>query len=306
VEGYVTDKNLLRRAYVRPFLSWLPVVALVKDPSGRVLFGNGEFLKLIGPQQGSIVGKQSQNYIKDERSAELIARLDEVVRKEGRPILCIEHLRFEGEVRHRMAIRFPIPPGQEVELIGVLGFDLEQVAKVAATLSPQSNEKSFCEFSSETSTTPEAPLHCLKDFLRALPAIATLKNLKGRFLCVNEEFIRILGKQRSAAEGKLATQIWERPFANLISAHDELVRLSGQTFASVEEVPTRAGKRNHLTFRFPIFGEGHHLEMTGTLGFDYELLSEGIQRLQESDTPGRAYLFLSRDDRDSLKLVYTS
>jgi hypothetical protein len=43
--------------------------------------------------------------------------------------------------------------------------------------------------------------------------------------------------------------------------------------------------------------------MTGTLGFDYQLIRRGIDRLRSSKSRAQAYLFLPTDNPDSLKLV---
>lgn len=304
VEDWLDRPKPPRSAFVRPYLSWLPVVALVKDPRGRILFGNGEFLNLIGPQEESLIGKTARDYVKDPKSAELVIQLDEAVRREGRPILCIEHLSFEGKPRHRMAIRFPIPPEGELELTGVLGFDMEQVEK--ALLRSEFKQRRICEFATDPSIKPETLFHCLKDFLHSLPAIATVKNLDGRILCVNDEYTRVLGKRRRDVEGLLSTQIWDQPFADIVMAHDELVRRTSVTFLSVEKVSTRIGLRDRLNFRFPIFDSHNKLVMTGTLGFDYALLIKGVELLKSSRHAARAHLFLQPDDPDTLKLVYTA
>jgi len=310
VEEWLDKPSSMKRAqYVRPYLSYLPVTAVVKDPSGRVLFGNGEFLRLIGLEKEGIVGSLPEDYVDDHESADVITKLDEAVRSEGRPILCIEHLKFNGETHHRMAIRFPIPPEGDLELTGVLGFDLEQVEDVTASLHPESSGKRLCPFATLPSTTPESPFHCLKDFLHSLPAIATVKDLDGRLLCVNTEYTKVLGKHRVEVENHLSTEIWSRSFADVIIAHDDVVRHTCQTFASVEHVPTRQGLRHRLNIRFPIFDSfksDHKLVMTGTLGFDYELMRRGIERLKAPEPAVRAYLFLPPGEQDSLKLVYST
>jgi PAS domain-containing protein len=310
------DRRLNRRkssrsAFVGPYLSWLPVVALVKDPQGRVLFGNGEFLNLIGPGPHSenLLGKRAQNYVRDAKSAQIIDELDEAVRREGRPLLCVEHLSFEGKARHRIAIRFPIPPDGDLELMGVLGFDQEKVEK--AILGTEFMQRRFCDFPVHPIRPPEAFSHCLKDFLHSLPAIATIKDLDGRVLCVNEEYTRVLGKRRREVEGLLSEQIWGQSFADMVFRNDEFVRRFQQTFISVERVPTRIGVRDRLNFRFPIFDAQNNLEMTGTLGFDYQLLIQGIQKLKASRHAASAFLFLQpadhpihAEDPERLKLVH--
>ncbi|HEY6766854.1 MAG TPA: PAS domain-containing protein [Candidatus Sulfotelmatobacter sp.] len=313
VEDWVDGPSAIRRAhYVLPYLTCLPVTAVVKNLSGRVLFGNGKFLELVGSPSAGVFGKRAKDYIKNRKSGELIAKLDEKVREEGRPLLCLEQMSFGRKPQRRMAIRFPIPPESDLELIGVLGFDLEQVENVTKSLSPETSNTGVWPFSTRANTTPECDFHCLKDFLHSLPAIATVKSLEGRLLCVNSEYTKALGKHRSEVENRLSTEIWDKSFAAVIRAHDDVVRHTGQVFATVENVPTLLGPRNRLNLRFPIFEtEGKagpkepKLVMTGTLGFDYELLRRGLDRLKASSSPAVAYLFLPAEDKDSLKPVYS-
>jgi len=312
VEDLVEGPAAIRRArFVVPYLSWLPVTALVKDTLGRVLFGNGEFLQLIGSTSAGVFGKRALDYIRDSKSAELIMALDRQVLRERRPLLCLEQMLFSEKPQRRMTIRFAIPPGSDSELIGVLGFDLEQVENVMKSLCPETSNTGVQPFSAKLNTTPECPLHCLKDFLHSLPAIATVKSLDGRLCCVNSEYTRVLGKHRSEVENRLSTEIWDRSFAAVIMAHDDVVRHTGQVFATVENVPTLLGPRNRVNFRFPIFETDAKIHenrppmiMTGTLGFDYELLRHGIDLLKASSSLASAYLFLPLEDKDSLKAVY--
>ena len=44
--------------------------------------------------------------------------------------------------------------------------------------------------------------------------------------------------------------------------------------------------------------------MTGTPGFDYDLIRAGIERLRASKTRAEAYLFLPLDHKGSRKQVY--
>jgi len=314
VEDWVEGPSSIRRAhYVLPYLSWLPVTAVVKTPSGRVLFGNGKFLELIDLPSAEVFGKRAKEYIKNRKSGELISKLDERVREEGRPLLCLEKMSFGGKPQRRMAIRFPIPPESDLELIGVLGFDLEQVENVTESLAPETSNTGVRPFPTRVNTTPECDFHSLKHFLHSLPAIATVKSMEGRLLCVNSEYTTVLGKHRSEVENRLSTEIWDKSFAAVIMAHDDMVRHTGQIFATVESVPTLLGPRNRLNIRFPIFDLDAKVDareskpvMTGTLGFDYELLRRGVERLKASSSSASAYLFLPSEDKDSLKPVFAA
>jgi PAS domain-containing protein len=285
--------------YIVPYLSWLPGVAVIKDSNGHISYANGKFNKLVGKVGKNVVGMLPRDYVEDPASAALIEELDKVVRKEKTAILCIERLKIRGEIRRRMAIRFPIPPEGDLLLTGVIGFDLEQFEK-ATDFQLEVNDTSPREFETEFVPAPTCALHCLKYFLHSVPAIATVKNLDGRLLCVNAEYTKILGKERNEVEGLHSTQIWPQSFARLIIAHDSLVRKTRKPYFTVENVPTRTGLRDRLNIRFPIFA-GSELTMTGTLGFDFELIRNGLRLLRDHATATRAYVLPSSQEAGSFK-----
>jgi hypothetical protein len=174
------------------------------------------------------------------------------------------------------------------------------------SLGPALTDKWLCEFKSNRKESAECPSHCLKDFLHSLPAIATVKNPEERLLCINTEYTRVLGKSKSEVENHLPAEIWGRPFAGLIMAHDELVRRTRQSYLFIENVPTRAGRADRLNLRFPIFDSDGQIEMTGTLGFDYELMRRGMRLLESPGPAAQAYLFVPIEEDDSLKQVFSA
>jgi PAS domain-containing protein len=289
---------------LRAYLSWLPVVALVKGLRGRILFANPQFLRLIGKED--VIGKRPEEYLRDPRAAQLIEECDKVAQKEKKPVVFVEHLRFRDETRRRMAIRFRIPPQDEVELTGAVSFDLDQVRSMTPDVDPSS-----------TTTKPrELPTHDADDltrgysggfltrFVHSLPAAAAFQDFDGRFLCVNEEYSKLAGKNRRDIENRLPKDIWEPEFAGIMMLHEEFVRRSGKPFVSVEKIPTSSGPVDWLNIRFPIFDEQKEKDQqrtvhrTGTLGFDYTWISKIIDKVLQlpEGKPPSALVYSPEED----------
>ena len=300
VSGQTTRGALSTPELTRSYLDWLPMVAAVKDMDGRVLYANHEFLDLVKVPDDDVVGKKPSEYT-DKKSAELIMMFDRQVREVGKPIVCIEqHVTFAGEPHDRMAIRFPIFSGGDLELTGVLGLSLEQMRMVVG-LDTEPGGRRQCQLSSSPAAVRRVK-HCLRQFVEVVPAIATVKDPQGRLLYVNPEYTTVLGKQKRAVEGRLSREIWDGPIADLIYAHDDMVRDTGKRYASIERIPiANKSLRDRLNFRFPIFDSCHNLLMTGTIGFDYGLIRRGVELLSTAESRGRSFLF--EDGPDSLKPI---
>jgi PAS domain S-box-containing protein len=275
---------------LRGYLHWLPVVALVKGLRGRILFANPEFLKLIEPE-ADVIGKRPEEYLKDSRTAQLIEECDKLAQKEGQPVVFVEHLLFGGKTHHRMAIRFPIPPQDEAELTGAVSFDLDQVRRMSPAVDPDS-----------TTTKPrELPTHDADDltqvysggfltrFVHSLPAAAAVQDVEGKFLCVNDRYTELAGKNRRDIQNRASRDIWPPEFADVMMLHGELVIQTEKSFVSVEKIPTSSGPVDWLNIRFPIFDEQKKLYRTGTLGFDYawisKIIDKALDQLPDGEPP---------------------
>jgi PAS domain-containing protein len=273
----------LLRAYVR----WLPAVVLVKEVHGRVICANERFLELVGRR--NVVGQLPTDYF-DKQTGGAVLRHDSDVHRLQKALLCIEQVSVQGVRQKRIAIRFPILEAGKPVLTGALGFDDEFLSK-AVTLKERDGARA-CRLPSDHPRSIEISetfnsTELLEAFVESLPAIAAVKDLDGRLLCVNGEYFNVTGKRKRDVINRLPTENWPAVTAQLVMAHDQLVRETQSPFMSVEtlvfENPARTVDR--LNLRFPIFGADGELVLTGTIGFDYHALLKGLA-LTEAAVPG--------------------
>lgn len=237
----------------RQFLDWLPATAKVRDAKGRVRFANRE------PQRSS----SEQNLTS--------LTYDRMVLQEKCPLLTIE-----GAPQHqRMIIRFPM-----LELlIGELGLDIEPIRRINESRRAGRVRLNPVE-TLEGGMREEEPAALLLEFFRALPAIATWKDLQGRMVWANKEYERFTGKLRDTAIGQLPTGNWDEDQGKMIMIQDTIVRRTKAAHLSANQLIVKGEPQWRLTIRFPIFGDSE-LAMTGTLGLSYDIAREALKLLKQ-------------------------
>ena len=90
----------------------------------------------------------------------------------------------------------------------------------------------------------------LRAILDRASAVVFLKDRDGRYLFVNEEFLRIFAMTRDAALGKNEFQIFPPETASELHEHDQHVWRSGAPFTSEEVVPQTDGQHTYVATKF--------------------------------------------------------
>lgn len=276
----------LLRSYVR----WIPAAIIVKELRGRIICANENFLELVGKR--NVIGDQATDHL-DSKSADAINKHDETVRTTKAAILCAERIRIGENTTRRITLRFPILHRREVDLIGVLGFNVDDVLRHVPTHGSTNYKIPRTHREIEFSQTFDSD-SVLTSFAEFLPAIATVKNLEGRLLCVNPEYTRVTGKEKAEVFGRLPTENWPAETAHTIMLHDQLVRETQSVFMTVNTLPSRGqAKTDRFNVRFPIFDSGGRLEYTGSFGFDHDLMLRALKvmdSLDKNEDVGAAFL----------------
>ncbi|MFF5495006.1 SpoIIE family protein phosphatase [Streptomyces aquilus] len=94
----------------------------------------------------------------------------------------------------------------------------------------------------------------LQQFMEHTPAIVFMKDLKGRYLAVNAEFERAVGRSRDTVVGMLTDEVLPADFAASARAADAEVLDSGQARRHEHHVPTANGVRVYSDILFPLPG----------------------------------------------------
>jgi hypothetical protein len=89
---------------------------------------------------------------------------------------------------------------------------------------------------------------------------------EGRTVLANEELKSLIG--REDVVGQCPSDYWDTPVAQLVMAHDQVVREHNVPILCAELIPAKNTIRERLAIRFPIRDKEGQVEMTGALGFD--------------------------------------
>jgi PAS domain-containing protein len=270
-------------AIQKAYLRFLPVAAIIKELKGRIIFANPRFQHFV--KRSDLAGQLSGDLWPG--AAELIEVFDQKVRDEKQPIFCLDVVSFEGKEFRNFVIRFPIVEQGEIKWTATIGFDFDHIREKSKLLGPKAHtEQRACRFSDDSLIffpAVASPDSLLTSFFDCLPVVATVKNSIGKLLWVNKEYYALTGK--NDALGHFSSDNWPAAVANLIMAHDQMVRETKATFASLESLnekdlpPARRNEGERLNIRFPIFDSRGNVAMTGSLGLDYGLITRAIERL---------------------------
>ncbi len=283
-ETPVADEGLYQ---LKQYLRWFPAMVLVRELHGRIIFANGEYRRLV--EKNTVAGHLPSDDFDPETARQIMER-HEAVRDTKNPILSTESICVRGESQKKLALRFPILKGAEVQSIGALCFDLTLISKKTSQIDPKAGwqrayrlaDRPSLEFWKDRLIA--WPDSLLRDFIRCLPAIATVKDLEGRLLCPNPEYTRVTGKHREDVVRRLPVENWSgtnQLLAEIIMYHDLLVRETEAPFISVESIPISSGNQDRLNIRFPIFDSTGTLELTGQLGFEYSVVRDLMARAEK-------------------------
>ena len=106
------------------FMRHLPGIAFMKDASTRCVFVNDTFEIAHGTPAARVVGKSDVELWPPEL-AERFADTDRQVFATGRPAETVERIPIDGELRHWLVTKFPIPgPDGRVALVGGVAVDV--------------------------------------------------------------------------------------------------------------------------------------------------------------------------------------
>lgn len=105
-------------------------------------------------------------------------------------------------------------------------------------------------------------------FMSHTPALAFIKDERGRILYINQACELAWQRTPGECEGKLDAELWPEGYAGRIRAHDLSVLLNGAPSRVLEEQPAHDGRlRQMLSFRFP-FSDAEGALLLGVVAID--------------------------------------
>jgi hypothetical protein len=183
-------------------------------------------------------------------------------------------------VQERLSLRFPIRDNKgNAILTGAVTFNLAQLREAEIFKDRgRGRRPSRMPLVYSSDYAQEVATSLLANFWEWVPAIAVIKDSQGHLLDANQRFFKVTRKSLDAIGG-LPSDNWQPATADLIIAHDQLVRETQAPFLSVETIEADGVSFERLNLRFPIFGSDGAIQMIGVLGFDYGLIRLAIETL---------------------------
>ncbi len=136
-----------------------------------------------------------------------------------------------------------------------------------------------------------AALQRLEALLNNIPDIAWMKDRQGRFIAVNEPFLRAIGRSREQIIGQTDRDIFPAELAEKFQSEDRQVLLGGKHLEVTDRLTLADGRKVLIeTIKSPIYGEGG--QPTGTAGIARDVterkqLEEQLLQSQKMEAIGR-------------------
>jgi len=323
------DQDPLELLYEQYFFC-LSCPTVISNVAGALEYANEPFERMVGKR----VSRGSTPEMHWERSiispADWIMKHHAFVCANRLPIFCLERVQLQHHVAHqdKLVMRFPVyelpekpqkghhsdaPAAKKLRGVAAIFFALEELRETAVLKPYRETSRLRTDVVPKYMPDPSRKAgHALKEFISSVPGITTVKNLGGVLLCVNSQYERVTGKRKEDVRGKRPAENWPPSSARMIMDHDLVVRETCAPFLSVETLELGSKKLERLNLRFPILGPTGQLELTATLGFDYNLLRNVVGKFtprghadEPSNSPSEEKIFdivysFTPDDPNSL------
>ncbi|MHB9073878.1 MAG: PAS domain-containing sensor histidine kinase [Desulfobaccales bacterium] len=120
-------------------------------------------------------------------------------------------------------------------------------------------------------------------FMRYLPGIAFMRDIKGRYLYVNETWEKVRQRQPQSVVGKVFHEVWPAEKVAQFNEGDRRVLTRGEPVQNIEEISQDDGAHIWLVNKFPILDKDGKPIIIGAVGIDITRRRRAEEALWESE-----------------------
>lgn len=277
-------------ARLQAIMDHSPAAIVLRDSEDRFVLANREYLRRTGQDAADVLGRTLAD-VESEEVAQEAAVQDRQVAMSGRPQMFHVTRPYKNGGEMRLAVvRFVVPSADgSVANRGAIGLDVTEWKKAE-------------EARQESETR-------LLAIMEHSPVAIVLRDLDGRFLAVNREYLRRTGKREADVLGRTLDEVDAEDIAREVKRQEAAMLASGQScMFQVTRLSPAGEERTSAVMRFPVPAADGSITAAGAISIDItewaqakEALRLSEARLQAIMEHSPASIFLK--DRDGHIIV---
>lgn len=125
-------------------------------------------------------------------------------------------------------------------------------------------------------------------FMSHSPAVALIKDAKGKYLYVNAAWEKLIGAKASTIIGKYDYEFWPEDVAKTLRDDDAIVLRTKRALETIEKFPTPHGFVTTLVVKFPLLDEENNVVGVGGFAVDITEREKARRAIEESEAKLRS------------------
>ena len=262
------------------FLDSAPLVAVIKNTDGGVLWGNRKYLKLTGKTQEEVRGKNAIQIWGKTHGGVIRRHENQVIAGRGEGKMFVEAIAVGDLLRLRETFRFPIfnEKGDEVVMLGVLALDWEQAVRA------------YDEFAG--AARPDYVESLQPQIFHSLPLPMAVTDGDGLIRYSNPAYLAMTGRPADLRQMALAN-LWPSGIAAGMLRECQQVPERGGKRVAFERLQQKRGQRRELmTVRFRV-GEASS-RLVAAISFDVKSVYHAADLVTELERGGASFAAIEK------------